>query len=158
VDLQTVGVLQTPFGPASNSTIVVNFQHRHRRGVAAGHGSVGRTTGYIAHIADGGGWKTAITVVNLLSVPQKITLSFYGDSGQKWSLPVLGSSAAQQKSFDLQPNASGFLETAGSATSVSTGWATSKGRSVVRSVWAPRRYSAVIRPGGRIQKPSAQWA
>jgi len=127
VDLQTIGVLQTPFGPASNSTIVVTFNITIGAASPPVTGQSGGPTGYIAHIADGGGWKTAITVVNLLSVPQKVTLSFYGDSGQKWSLPVLGSSAAQQKSFDLQPNASGFLETAGSATGVLTGWATVEG-------------------------------
>jgi hypothetical protein len=65
--------------------------------------------------------------VNLLSVPQTVTLTFYSDNGQKWSLPIAGSGPAQQKSFELGANASAFLETSGTTATVSTGWASVEG-------------------------------
>jgi hypothetical protein len=130
VELQTQGGVQTPFGVAA-VTILVTFNIV----ISAGSPPVvppttpppSVSTGYIAHIADGAEWKTTITVVNLLSVPQRITLSFWASSGVKWSLPIVGGGVSQQTYFDLQPNASGFLETSGTAASVSTGWATVEG-------------------------------
>jgi len=128
VDLQTIGTVQTPFGPAAGSTIAVTFSLT----IGAAPITPPSTTpmssaGYIAHIADGAEWKTTITVVNLLNVPQRITLSFWANDGKKWALPIAGGPALEQKFFDLQPNASGFLETSGSAAVVSTGWATVDG-------------------------------
>ena len=130
VELQTQGAVPTPFGPAL-ITILVKF------GVTVSAGPPPVTppvtppsavsTGYIAHIADGAEWKTTITVVNLLSVPQRITLSFWASNGVRWSLPIASGGFSQQEHFDLQPNASGFLETTGTAAAVSTGWATVEG-------------------------------
>jgi hypothetical protein len=42
-------------------------------------------------------------------------------------LPVASGGASEQTFFDLQPNASGILETAGTAAFVSSGWATVEG-------------------------------
>jgi len=129
VELQTQGGVQTPFGVAA-VTITVTFNIA----ISAGPPPVippttppSVSTGYIPHIADGAEWKTTITVVNLLNVPQRVTLNFWASSGVRWSLPIAGGGFSQQTSFDLQPNASGFLETAGIAAVVSTGWATVEG-------------------------------
>ena len=126
VVVQTQGALPTPFGVAQGSTITATFN------VTIDVAPVtpppaSASAGYIAHIADGADWKTTITVVNLLSVRQTVTLSFWDDNGQKWALPIAGGVSVEQKFFDLQPNASGFLETSDLAAGVSTGWATVQG-------------------------------
>ena len=126
VVLQTIGTQQTPFGPAAGSTITVTFNVTIGAAPVTPPPSIS-SAGYIAHIADGADWKTTITVVNLLSVPQRVTLSFWDDNGQKWALPIAGGISVEQKFFDLQPNASGFLETSDSAAKVLTGWATVDG-------------------------------
>ena len=129
VELQTQGAVPTPFGPAV-TTIQVTFNLSIGAGsppVSPSPTPSSPTTGYIAQIADGGEWKTTITVVNLLSVPQRVTVSFWTGSGVTLSLPIVGGGISQQVFFDLQPNASGFLETTGAASLVSTGWATVEG-------------------------------
>jgi hypothetical protein len=127
VVLQTIGTSQAPFGPAAGATISVTFSITVGAAPVTPPPTTGASTGYIAHIADGAEWKTTITVVNLLSVPQRVTLTFWNDSGQKWLLPIAGGSPVSQTFFDLQPNASAFLDTSGSAAAVATGWATVDG-------------------------------
>ena len=83
-----------------------------------------QTVGYIAHLADGGGWTTSLRVVNLMNAPQRISVSFWSDSGSGLTLPILGIGPTTGVSLDLPANGSGLLDTSGAAFSVATGWAT----------------------------------
>ena len=83
-----------------------------------------QTVGYIAHLADGDGWTTSLRVVNLMNVPQRISVSFRSDSGSDLTLPILGIGPTTGVNWDLPANGSGVLETSGVAFSVATGSAT----------------------------------
>jgi hypothetical protein len=85
------------------------------------------SSGRIAHIADGGGWKTIITAVNLLGVPQTVTVRFWSDNGKELPLPIVGLGLSPGGASDLLAFGSNSFETAGSSSVVSTGWATVEG-------------------------------
>jgi hypothetical protein len=52
---------------------------------------------FIPQIADGGGWKTTIVLVNSNSSTASASLTFFQDSGsgstQSWAIPLLETSA-----------------------------------------------------------------
>jgi hypothetical protein len=78
--------------------------------------------GVLSQIADGGGWQTSITLVNLDPASSFYVLTIYGDNGQPLTL---NTSAGQNSSFSgtLGPGASFVIETSGAAPEVSQGWA-----------------------------------
>jgi len=78
--------------------------------------------GAVAQIADGDGWKTTITMVNLDPTIAPYTLTFYADNGSLLSLTTsLGTSATFSGS--IPPNGSVTIATAGFQTALSQGWA-----------------------------------
>ena len=101
--------------------------------------------GYIAHVADGNSWKTALTVVNLQDVQQQITVKFWSDTGRELPLPIDGVGTYSGVNFLLPGNGSGSLETTGAGTSTATGWISVQGSAngfgamaVFRSIGADR--------------------
>ncbi|HXB72487.1 MAG TPA: SCE4755 family polysaccharide monooxygenase-like protein [Candidatus Acidoferrales bacterium] len=65
-----------------------------------------------SHIAAGGGWTTAITLINTSPAPVPVTVAFHGDDGSAWSLPatvtqqgVTQTSAAASVNAVINPNA-----------------------------------------------------
>jgi hypothetical protein len=78
--------------------------------------------GVLSQVADGGGWATSVTLVNLDQTPSFYVLAFYGDNGQPLTL---NTSAGQSNTFSgtLGPRASLIIDTAGSAATVTQGWA-----------------------------------
>jgi hypothetical protein len=95
-----------------------------QEGIAVTPPPTTQTVGYIAHLADGGGWTTSFRVVNLMNAPQRISVSFWSDSGSGLTLPILGIGPTTGVSLELPANGSGLLDTSGAAFSVATGWAT----------------------------------
>jgi sugar lactone lactonase YvrE len=86
--------------------------------------------GIMAHLASGGGWKTAITLVNTSSTDAHTRLSFFDSAGAVLTLPisfpgVTSGAAVQAASLDrtLAPGASVVIETAGPEDrEIQTGW------------------------------------
>ena len=77
----------------------------------------------ITHIADGGDWKTTITIVNLSSTKAAaFTLNFYGDDGAPKTFPWVGIGSHANVTGTLAPAGEMVLETAGTAVNTSQGW------------------------------------
>ena len=85
--------------------------------------------GVISHIAAGGTWSTAITLVNSSPQPVPLRVNFHGDDGSAWNLPLV---VAQQGSSQpvttagldgaLNPNTTMVIST-GALPSLVAGWA-----------------------------------
>ena len=85
-------------------------------------------TAVFSHIADGGGWQTALTLVNLDLVPADFTLKFWGDSGSPLAPSLAGSGPLSTLTGTLAVGGSQTIQTDGSSTNGSppatnTGWA-----------------------------------
>jgi hypothetical protein len=76
----------------------------------------------IAHLVDGDGWKTIITLVNLDDTPSSFTLKFYGDDGMPVVCPTT-SGTASSITGTIAPRGSSTIETIGTAVSLTQGWA-----------------------------------
>ena len=78
--------------------------------------------GVLSQIADGGGWQTSITLVNLDPTSSFYILTLYGDNGQPLAV---NTSAGQNSMFSgtLGPGSSVVIDTAGTAAAVVQGWA-----------------------------------
>lgn len=79
----------------------------------------------IPQVADGGGFKTSITVVNSDTVPARVTLLFYkSDPSTRatapWNPPMDGN--ARFDNIDIPVGSSWTVQTAGTATATSSGW------------------------------------
>ncbi len=109
--------------------------------------------GYIAHIAEGGGWKTALTVVNLQETAQRLTVKFWSDSGRELPLPIAGVGTYSGVYFDLPANGSGTLETTGAGTAVLTGWISIEGAASGFGAMAVFRSSGAGRPDFEATSP-----
>ena len=72
------------------------------------------TNAVLSHVADGGGWQTAITLVNLDSVPAQFTLKFWGDDGFPLPPGTVGGT--------INVGGSQTIRTDGSPPAKSTGW------------------------------------
>jgi hypothetical protein len=73
----------------------------------------------ISHIADGGGWKTTIVLVNLDTQPAQYTVNFWNESGFAIALPLVSGSNVGT----IQPGGSQTIETAGTGANTLVGWA-----------------------------------
>jgi hypothetical protein len=80
-------------------------------------------TAVFSHFADGGGWQTAITLLNLDLVPAAFTLKFWGDDGSPLAPSLAGSDPLSALSGTIAVGGSQTVETTGSPPAVSTGWA-----------------------------------
>jgi hypothetical protein len=84
---------------------------------------VGTGEDIITHMADGEGWKTTITIINLSKIKEAVySLNFYGNAGnaQSFFFEGLGDNVSIQGT--LNPGGSIVLETTGIG-SLSEGWA-----------------------------------
>jgi hypothetical protein len=84
----------------------------------------------LSHIAAGGGWTTAITLLNTSAAPVPVTVAFHGDDGSAWSLPVTitqqgvtQTSVAASVNAVVNPNATLLISTGDQLTSTLVGWA-----------------------------------
>jgi hypothetical protein len=73
-------------------------------------------------IADGGGYRTVLLLVNRSATPTTVKVEFTGSTGAPLSLPV-GDSSSSAYSVELAAYGSVRLQTAGSAEKGSAGWA-----------------------------------
>ena len=69
--------------------------------------------GALSHIADGGSWKTIITVVNLSNQPRNASLLFWDSSGNPMMLPIEGIGTNARIDLSLAANGNATVETAG---------------------------------------------
>lgn len=77
------------------------------------------STKTISHIADGGGWRSIIVLVNTDSVPASYTVNFWSDAGAVYSPQlVLGTTSGT-----LAVGGSTTIETPDAAPNLSEGWA-----------------------------------
>ena len=84
---------------------------------------VGFGDSVITHVADGGGWKTTITIINLSSTKAAaFTLNFYGDNGKPESFSFVGMGSHPVLTGGLSPGGEVVIKTAGTASAMS-GWA-----------------------------------
>ncbi len=78
----------------------------------------------LPQVADGLGWMTRITLVNMGTTTATFDLYFYLDSGAPWAIQLSGSSTPSSVwSGTIPAGGSIFLETAGGGSSTTTGWA-----------------------------------
>jgi len=85
----------------------------------------------VSQIASGGGWKTTMTLVNLLPTRQSVRVAFRGDDGRPLTLPLVvtqqgTSQAATASSVDrtVEPGATLLVESEAPASSATlVGWA-----------------------------------
>ena len=73
----------------------------------------------ISHIADGGGWRSSILLVNNDVVPATYTVSFHSDAGLSYT-PALASGFT---SGTIAVGGSTIIETADASSTLSEGWA-----------------------------------
>jgi hypothetical protein len=86
--------------------------------------TVGIGNDIITHLADGGGWKTSITLINLSQAKTAtFTLKFFGDSGvaQPFSLEGFGSTSTLTGT--LSAGGSTVIKTTGTSAVITQGWA-----------------------------------
>jgi hypothetical protein len=78
------------------------------------------STETISHIADGGGWRSTIILVNTAAVPAVYSVNFWNDSGAAY-VPPLASGAVNGS---IPVGGSTIIATADTSSTVSEGWAT----------------------------------
>ncbi len=78
----------------------------------------------ITHVADGGGWRTTITVINLSSTKAAaFTLNFYGDDGNAKQFSFVSVGNYSMLTGTLAPAGEVIIRTTGTATASAQGWA-----------------------------------
>ena len=78
----------------------------------------------ITHLADGGSWKTSITLINLSQdKPAVYTLKFYGDSGVAQSFSFEGIGSASILTGTMSAGGSTVIKTTGTSAVTTQGWA-----------------------------------
>ncbi len=82
-----------------------------------------QTSAALPHLADGGGWQTAITLVNVDTVPAPFSLRFWSDNGTPLELPLAGLGRLSAVSGTIPAGGSRTIQTDGSLAATSTGWA-----------------------------------
>jgi hypothetical protein len=78
--------------------------------------------GVIAQVADGGSWKTIVTLVNVDNSVGAYVIKFYADDGSSMTLPTTAGTM-NTIAGTLPVNGSVVIETAGTAGVLSQGWA-----------------------------------
>jgi hypothetical protein len=78
------------------------------------------STETISHIADGGGWRSTIILVNTATVPAVYTLNFWSDTGAPY-VPPLSSGAVNG---DIPAGGTTIIATADTSSTLNEGWAT----------------------------------
>jgi hypothetical protein len=83
------------------------------------------STVYVPHLADGGGWKTVFTIVNLSGIQADGTLRFHAEDGSPLPLLTVGSTIGPASSLLISVPANGIvvIETTGTTTATALGWA-----------------------------------
>ena len=76
----------------------------------------------ITHIADGAGWKTTITLVNLADVAVTYHLYLFADSGVPQAFPLASLGNANSITGSLPVGGSANIETSGTSSTVTQGW------------------------------------
>jgi hypothetical protein len=71
----------------------------------------------IAHVADGAGWQTSLTILNLRSMTTSYTIDCYADDGSPQKFPFSGPLSGL-----LPGNGSMLIKTAGTAEGLTQGW------------------------------------
>jgi hypothetical protein len=78
----------------------------------------------VTHLADGGGWKTSITLMNLSQTkPAVFTLTVYGDNGKPQSFPFEGIGRLSTVIGTLAVGGSTVIKTTGTDAAIGQGWA-----------------------------------
>lgn len=77
----------------------------------------------IPQVADGSGWKTTMTFINLRSTDNQFEVLFFTDTGGDMNLTFPGVGTASSLRINLPPNQSLTVETAGVSGALSQGWA-----------------------------------
>lgn len=80
-------------------------------------------TQVISQVADGSGWKTSITLVNLDTVPAPFTLRFWHQNGSALPVPILGGTASETVEGTIPVGGTRIVETQATATDLIQGWA-----------------------------------
>jgi hypothetical protein len=87
-------------------------------------------TGVLSHIAAGGGWSTAITLVNSSSTAVPVTVALHNDDGSSLTLPVTTiqrglsqTTTTSSVSATINPNATLLISTGDQVASTVVGWA-----------------------------------
>jgi len=78
---------------------------------------------YIAQIADGEGWSTSITFINLSDETAFLDVLFYGDDGNPVQLPFIGIGLTSALTGQIPINGSVTVKTTGTSVPVRQGWA-----------------------------------
>jgi hypothetical protein len=65
--------------------------------------------GNLAHVANGGGWQTTITLLNLTTTAASARISLYSDSGTPLAAPAVGQATSSQYTISIPPNGSASL-------------------------------------------------
>ena len=87
-------------------------------GLALAHPSI-----VVPQLADGGGWKSTIVVVNTFSLETAhVFLMFRGSQGTRLAFPLENYGLVYSLELDLPPQGSVFLETTGASPGVQAGW------------------------------------
>jgi hypothetical protein len=84
----------------------------------------------VSQIASGGGWKTTLTLVNLLATQNSVRVAFRGDDGRSLSLPLVVTQLGTQQAASgssvertLQPGATLLIESEAPSSATVAGWA-----------------------------------
>jgi hypothetical protein len=86
--------------------------------------AVGIGNDIITHLADGGSWKTSITLINLSQTKAAtFTLKFYGDSGVTQSFSFEGIGNTSTLTGTLSAGGSTVIKSAGTSAVTTQGWA-----------------------------------
>ena len=101
----------TVLNPGAGASIAVTF-------IVSGASGAGNVQ-IISHIADGGGWRSTIILVNTDSVPASYSVNFWSDLGAPY-LPPLASGTT---SGSIPVGGSTTIETADAASDLTEGWA-----------------------------------
>jgi hypothetical protein len=81
------------------------------------------TTQVISQVADGDGWKTTITLVNLDTVPAPFTLRFWAQNGTALSIPQLAGGSSDVIEGTIPVGGTRVIETLGGTSALVQGWA-----------------------------------
>ena len=84
--------------------------------------STGFGDSVIAHVADGAGWQTTITVVNLRPTPTTFSINCYGDNGGAQTFSWAGVGVFSGVYGSLAGFGSSDAVTTGTASTTSVGW------------------------------------